>query len=58
MIGVRPARNTHLIITRSRPTTTEQHRTQILERRFHLWSLIRFHAHDYRLNTCTGQLKK
>ena len=58
MIGISPARNAHLILRRSRTTTPEQHRTQILERRFHLWSLIRFHARDYMLNICTCQPKK
>ena len=58
MIGIRPARNAHLIRRRSRTATPEQHRTQILKRRFHLWSLIRFHARDCMLNTCLRQAKK
>ena len=57
MIGIRPARNAHLIRCRSRTTTPEQHRTQILERRFHLWSLIRFHAADHIVKTSPRQLK-
>ena len=58
MVRITTARNTQLIVSRNRPATPEQYRTQILERRFHLWSLIRFHARDYRLNTCLCQPKK
>jgi len=58
MIGIRPTRDAHLIVTRSQTATAKQFPTQTLEQYLHVRSLIRFHARDYRLNTGPCQPKK
>jgi hypothetical protein len=57
MIGIRPTRDAHLIVTRSQTATAKQFPTQTLQQYLHVRSLIRFHATDHIVKTSPRQLK-